>query len=446
MRILRAPAAAVALCMIGLVALRTMEPFFWPRSDANIIVSGPIHAKLSMSEESNSNDSQLDRFEYTFARTPFSENASKTLSNNSKHLPDESSNESAALIWSQMPNHVCMQNAQPSTTKEPIQSTISDNGGARSYKIDVKPPSGTVIWRPSLLLSWFTCEGNLHHFLTETLHPIVHALETNTKLVGRPPLVGIVASSTLRVWKSKDEQDNCHNPQFFPLLSAFEVEPVIFSFPCPECPPDSDTHSDRGYVYPDPTERWQLDQTYCFLTTHQAVPGSATASLIPKLLSWSGCKTDTHGRIRVAIVQRLKDRRILNVDTLLRVAQELKAIHASVLVLETMTLQDQIREMACGHVIVAGVHGAGLQWTTLMGQQGGLRAGLIEWGWKSWGSYYVGRLQGDSRGIFRNIDDANVFEPCPVSNFCFMICWSIAEQLTCLCRFHGRPAAAVPQT
>ncbi len=52
-------------------------------------------------------------------------------------------------------------------------------------------------------------------------------------------------------------------------------------------------------------------------------------------------------------------------------------------VLENMTMQEQIREMTCGTVIVAGVHGAGLQWTTLW-QHTGSRSALIEWGWQDW--------------------------------------------------------------
>ncbi len=84
------------------------------------------------------------------------------------------------------------------------------------------------------------------------------------------------------------------------------------------------------------------------------------------MLTWSGCDPSTRLDLRVAIVQRQKSRAILNLDALVLVANSTAGVtNVAVLFLEEMTMQDQVREMACGNVIVAGVHGAGLQWTTL---------------------------------------------------------------------------------
>jgi hypothetical protein len=311
--------------------------------------------------------------------------------------------------WEKLPNFVCMQNARFFTTKEVIKNTVSDGGGDRTYRIDIDPPSGPVIWRSTLLIAWFTCEGNLHHLMTETLHPIVTALESMTINDSDDlPLIGIGASSGLRPWKANES--GCHGATFYPLFNALNIDPVLFSF---------DNLDNPGFVplenvYPAPNERWELKNLYCFRNTQQVPPGARTASLAPQLLSWSGCDPNTSPGLRVAIVQRQKSRKILNLDALVLVAKSTAGVaNVSVLVLEDMTVQEQVREMACGKVIVAGVHGAGLQWTTLW-EHTGNRAALIEWGWRDWNSYYAERVSGPARSTFRKIADENIHDKCPV--------------------------------
>ena len=343
----------------------------------------------------------------------YSESESKVqllgnISNESSMSTSKPENTSfEANDWENLPNFVCMQNAEAFTTKEVIEKGISDGV---MYRFDVKPPSGPIIWRSGLLLAWFTCEGNLYHFMTETLHPIVYTL--NAINFEEPPLLGIVASASMNRWKANET--GCHGGTYYPLFSAFNVDPVMFSFPNPHHPASDHTElDDAGCAYPGPSERWQLSKTYCFKETHQIlIPGAWSPAVVPRLLAWAGCAEGPSSGVRVAIVQRRRSRRILNVGDLVQAAAPLVAA-VSVVYLEDMSLQEQIRSTACGGVILAGVQGAGLQWATLMGQDGA-RAGLIEWVWRYWDTLYAGTVGGSARGIARTIEDANVHEPCPV--------------------------------
>ena len=53
-------------------------------------------------------------------------------------------------------NFVCMQNASFFATR----AAVTDTWEAQTYRIDVKPPPGRVIWRSTLVIAYFTCEGN----------------------------------------------------------------------------------------------------------------------------------------------------------------------------------------------------------------------------------------------------------------------------------------------
>ena len=314
--------------------------------------------------------------------------------------------------WERLPNFVCMKNSRFFTTKDVVTNTVNDGSGSRTYRIDINPPSGPVIWRSTLLITWFSCEANLHHLMTETLHPIVRAIESmnNTDRDDRP-LIGITASSGLRPWHANES--GCHGATYYPLFTALKIDPVLFSFNNLDTP-GSVPSDELENVYPAPNERWELKNLYCFRNTQQVPAATQSASLATQLLSWSGCEPSTSSGLRVVIVQRKKSRRIVNADELVLVAKGMVGVtKVSVLVLEDMTVAEQVREMACGKVIVAGVHGAGLQWTTLW-ELTGNRAALIEWVWRDWNSYYAGRIGGTARSKARTIGDQGIHERCPV--------------------------------
>jgi len=300
-----------------------------------------------------------------------------------------------------------MKNASFFTTKNVVSGI--DTGGTQRYTIDINPPSEPVIWRSMLVIAWFSCEGNLHHLMTETLHPIANALENvNTNDSENLPLVAVGASYGVTSWNAGES--GCHGATFYPLFNVINVDPVIFSFGG-----SRRQSTPRENVYPAPNERWDMNNIYCFRETRQVSDSAHSASLSQKLLSWAGCNPSTGQEFRVVIVQRQRSRRILNLDQLVFMANNTVGVtNVSVLALEKMTMREQVREMACGNVIVAGVQGAGLQWTTLWGNNNGNRAALIEWGWRDWGSYYTGRISGKARSIFRRIPDENIHETCLV--------------------------------
>ena len=319
-----------------------------------------------------------------------------------------------------LPNFVCMHNAHFFTTRKVI--TSADTRDAQTYRINVSPPPTPVIWRSTLVIAWFTCEGNLHHLMTETLHPILNAV--NDTITDDPPLVAIVSSYGLKTWNAGDR--GCHGATFYPLFAAFNIDPVLFSFGG-----KIKDSTPRQNVYPGPTERWNMNNTYCFRETKQVSDNAYSASLSQKLLSWAGCDTSSKKyEFRVVIVQRQESRRILNIDELVLAAKNITNQSVSVTVLENMTMQEQVREMACGNVIVAGAQGAGLQWTTLWA---GHRCALIEWGWRNWSSYYTGRIGRDTHSIFREISDDNIYDTCPVPRTGDCCCPSTT------CRPDGKP-------
>ena len=365
------------------------------------------HASVSSSKNSLEpfarDSGNKDRNNQAGASADLAGNVSESLE---KSMPTSKNTSFVSYEWETLPNFVCMKNAVAFTTKEIIEKEICDG---QTYRLEINPPTGTVVWRPALLLTWFTCEGNLHHFMTDTLHPIVHTLDISN--FEEPPLLGVVASVSLSRWKANET--GCHGGTYYPLFSAYNVDPVMFSFPNSHHRlSDHKDLDDEGCVYPGPNERWQLPKTYCFNHTVEASRREWSPSVVPGLLAWAGCMKDPSSGIRVAIVQRLRTRRILNADNLVLAAAPLVEA-VSVVYLEDMSVQEQIRSTACGSVILAGVQGAGLQWATLMGQDGA-RAGLIEWVWRSWDTNYAGRVSLGARGIVRTIEDANVHEPCPV--------------------------------
>jgi len=74
-------------------------------------------------------------------------------------------------------NRVCIRDMQIFATRENITQTGCDDSGCRTFRIQRGSVEGPVLWLPHLLLTWFSCENNFHHFLSETLHPIAHALD-----------------------------------------------------------------------------------------------------------------------------------------------------------------------------------------------------------------------------------------------------------------------------
>ena len=207
---------------------------------------GTLKSGVGMEDFSHASVSTPKNSLETFARDSGNKDSNNHTSKNSSFVSYE---------WETLPNFVCMKNAVAFTTKEIIEKEICD---WQTYRLEINPPTGTVVWRPGLLLTWFTCEGNLHHFmtaLTDTLHPIVHTLDISN--FEELPLLGVVASVSLSRWKANET--GCHGGTYYPLFSAYNVDPVMFSFPNSHHRlSDHKDLDEEGCVYPGPNERWQL--------------------------------------------------------------------------------------------------------------------------------------------------------------------------------------------
>lgn len=311
--------------------------------------------------------------------------------------------------WGKLPNYVCMQGGELFATRHSISSSIiRDDSGERSYTIPMRTLSAPFFWRSQLILAWFSCEGNLHHFMAQTLHPIANTLDELDGGGGiDKPVIAIVASEGLGAWKTNTtHEQGCHGSAFYPMFSVLGVDPLLFSFPIGNMPGGVQLNG-GGVVFPDWNQDWDNTSVYCFHSTQQVKPEGRSGTLHRKLLDWSGCVTTPHPRL--VIIQRKLSRRVINVGALVSVAQEMfPLMRVSIAVLEDLTVSDQLNLIACGSVIVAGAQGAGLQWTSFWDPTGA-RSALIEWGWREWPAFYAGRV---ARGTFRMVEE--LVEPCLV--------------------------------
>jgi len=105
----------------------------------------------------------------------------------------------------------------------------------------------------------------------------------------------------------------------------------------------------------------------------------------------------------VIFIER-KDRRILNIQALAKVAERLGFKNVRVVVFESLTVREQMAIVVDTDVLI-GVHGAGLQWAIFMRP----RSAVIEilWPKKHWGSFYA--FVRDYHVKFYKFETENVF-------------------------------------
>ena len=100
--------------------------------------------------------------------------------------------------------------------------------------------------------------------------------------------------------------------------------------------------------------------------------------------TWAGgCSgSNRNNKIDIVIVQRVGSRRLLNLNRLADTAAHLlgELGNVSVISFEKLSLKQQILSVSCRSVILAGVHGAGLQWGSFLGAED-WRGSLVEIGY-----------------------------------------------------------------
>ena len=251
-----------------------------------------------------------------------------------------------SLVVGKMLGPVCVIENRGFALREPVVQKPSDYGGEHMYTLPLMRPPPAATWNDTLIVAWFTCEGNPYHMMHETLGPISHTMQ----------LHGLTSAAVIIVGKAQwppPAASGCHSTRFSPLLGVLGV---YFA---------ADT---------------------CYRRAIQVTPD--TVGTMPnQLLDWAGPQQCNQNR--VVIVQRKSSRRIGNIDTLRKIALEYTP-DVRIVTLEDMPLREQIKALSCG--IVAGVHGAGLAWAQLL-KATGKAAALIEWTWHKWNSFYVARCR-----------------------------------------------------
>jgi hypothetical protein len=169
----------------------------------------------------------------------------------------------------------------------------------------------------------------------------------------------------------------CHGSSLRELYSAFGLDSTIFL-----------SDHDHGQFFPADEPRWLPNVTYCFrqhrISKLKRVGSNFHSSALSReLFTWAGDCGNLTGT-RVVIVQRDGTRLIRNIDALVAEANRTAGVDSVTVVdLNRLHFRDQILTMMCGHPIVAGAHGAGLEWTVHL-KSLGRRAAVIEWSWTNW--------------------------------------------------------------
>lgn len=293
---------------------------------------------------------------------------------------------------------VCIDRGRLVTTRHDIPQQTTDNGGTRRYGINAlkenEELSNThVNFYPSLVLGSFTCEGNIHHLMTETLHPVRQAVveqfntHDNADEDGQQtPLLAIMSFTDL--WKSDGNSTGCHGPRYASMFQALGVVWPTMYIRIPKEP-----------FYPSDNQVWNTSATYCFERTVHSQP-RVKSDLETALFAWAAAATGTTGEsnkdvsscddnrngVHVVILDRQETRHILNVQELAVVAEKMTNIRkVSVVQLEQLSIPQQVALVSCPKVIYVGVQGAGLQWGTFLKhhppQQ---RSVLIQITWRDW--------------------------------------------------------------
>ena len=251
-----------------------------------------------------------------------------------------------------------------------------------------------------LVLTWFSCEGNLHHFFRETWSPLFLTLERLGTFENPPKLPPSVAfgichpGSFIYPVKGSGSDDDraCKGDRYKEILDMLPIE-KSYERNCVSWP-DSVTATPGGSGLqcfenavvqfggsPEPTPgalRFVLQNSlrYCREYDFPERPNITRAA-----------------PVRILIQQRLH-RRLLNADELRDRIMTHPTLGAAVTVrievLDDKPLGYQLALAACYTEVLIGVHGAGLQWGVFMGNSPVLRprGALIELSSQAFGQYY----------------------------------------------------------
>ena len=268
-----------------------------------------------------------------------------------------------------------------------------DFGGQHEFTVRLSSSAQWPAERDgSLVLSWFSCEGNVHHMFGETIHPLwLQTTQQNASGSTRPPRVLMLGKPE---WPPREDGD-CHSARFASLLALLPIDRQLLIGPGGAAALGSDG---RAQALAPPRRQ-------CFERSGQQPSFAEGAAGLPQafyqwIASEAGvCEPPPRGRgAQVLLVRRNSTRRMLNLDGVYSALARLPGV-GSVRTVDLAEL-DALGQMsaACGATMMVGVHGQGNEWAHFLNGAKGRGGGLLELHYEGWPCYYAPRMEmGDSR-------------------------------------------------
>lgn len=287
--------------------------------------------------------------------------------------------------------------AYNSSEKRSVTYGAFDFGGEHTFEVQhVKAPWPSTP-RGDLIISWFSCEGNVHHMLGETIYPLWKTLSQGNlsalrqKQIERWTRVAFVNTPQ---WPPREDGD-CHSGRFASLLALLPLHEDLLLGPGAAARLEA-----GGALRARPSPPAQ-----CFARARQQLSDAKGAAGLPQsFYRWiadeaGGCHPpSTEGGAQVLLVRRATTRRIVNerkVEAMLRGLPQVARLQ--VIDFANMTAFEQMRAVCGAHVMV-GVHGQGNEWGHFLNGARGGGGGLLELRYDGWPCYYAPRMEmGDSQ-------------------------------------------------
>ena len=294
--------------------------------------------------------------------------------------------------------------AYNSSARADVSYGASDFGGEHKFEVHHVKRDWPHQPHGELLLSWFSCEGNVHHMLGETIYPLWKTIgsggwpgqATNLSILREKQVHKAIRVAFMNTVQWPPEADgDCHSSRFSSLLALLPIHRELFIGP--------------GRVVELATAGALLGRPaappQCFARVRQQMSDTAGAAGLPQAFyQWianesTGCHPPrSQGGARVLLVRRATTRRIVNEGQVEKVLRNLPQVaRLKVVDFARLSAMEQMREVCGAHVMV-GVHGQGNEWGHFLNGAKGKGGALLELRYDGWPCYYAPRMEmGDSR-------------------------------------------------
>ena len=278
---------------------------------------------------------------------------------------------------------------------------VFDGSGRRYFRVERDPSvitSPRAVWHETAILSWLSCEQNVHHFITETLGPVLGANGSDGI-----DITGAHIIITSPAFWPHPSPDHCVGNRFLWLLNLLPTSKQIFlarSNPGSKVNVPPFLRMPPSRVYSAESGRGEtLAVPHCFKRVLMQKVVSGWGHVVPasryrQLAERSSmCQP---GRGYTLFIQRLRSRRIVNEDEVVAALKRRFGLPVVVASFENRTVQEQL-SLACGARVFLGAQGMAMEWAHFL--NGASHSGLaIELSWPGWPCYY--KLKMETSGLW----------------------------------------------